>query len=323
MEEKKVRNSSFELLRILLIFMIFVQHVNMWFIGHHYANEMEHAIRCLLQTICVPAVDSFVLISGWFGMKGDYKRIYPLVFQLAVCTIPVVIVFLALGLIHLSNLDGMFNYLLGGHNYWFVIDYIALVLFSPLLNTVVEHVDKRTLKISLIASYALILLMDVILRTHVLGTEGGYSALWFIWLYLFARYVNVYGWTFVEKYKWLLMIGSIVLEAVLFFFGLMGTRYTTPFILMPAICLIMIFKDWSFQNKLINYIAPATLIAYMLHMQPCFVPYIRKFLGELYKANGYYVYMLEAFGLIVVLYAVSVIVYRLQSLIYNQISKLI
>lgn len=319
--EKKIRNSSFELLRILLVFMILVEHANILFIGFNCSNEIEHAIRCSVQSLCLPAVNAFVLISGWFGIKGDYKRIFPLMFQLAVCTVPVAIVFYSLGLIPLMNLDGLFNYILGGQNYWFVIDYIALVLFAPLLNVIVENADRVTLKNSLITSYLLIVPMDVVLRTQILGVEGGYSALWFIWLYLFARYVKVYGWAFVEKNKWILMVGSIAFEAVLFFFGLMGTRYTTPFILMPAICLIMIFKDWSFQNKFINYIAPATLIAYMLHMQPCFVPYIRRFLGELYNANGYYMYMLEALGLIVVLYVISVVVYRLQAWMWKMITK--
>lgn len=321
--EKKIRNSSFELLRILLIFMILVEHANILFIGFNCSNEIEHAVRCIVQSICLPAVNVFVLISGWFGIKGDYKRIYPLMFQLAICTIPIAIVFYSLGLIPLINIDGIFNYLLGGQNYWFVIDYIALVLFAPLLNGIVENTDRGTLKNSLMTSYLLIIPMDVIFRTQVLGIEGGYSVIWFIWLYLFARYVKVYGWTFVEKHKWLLMIGSVLFEAVLFFFGLIGTRYTTPFILMPAICLILIFKNWSFQNGVINYIAPATLIAYMLHMQPCFVPYLCKFLVGIYRTNGYYMYMIEAIGLIVALYAISVIVYRLQALMWKQIAKLL
>lgn len=295
----------------------------MWYLGNQYSNEVEHAVRCIVQSMCLPAVNAFVLISGWFGIKGDYKRIFPLFFQMAICTIPVAIVFYVLGLIPMMNLDGVFYYLLGGQNYWFVMDYIALVLFVPLLNLIVENADRVTLKRSLLTSYLLIVPMDVILRTQVLGIEGGYSALWFIWLYLFARYVKVYGWTFVEKNKWWLMIGSIVLEAILFYFGLLGTRYTNPLILMPAICFILIFKNWSFQNQFVNYIAPATLIAYMLHMQPCFITYIRYVLAKTYNANGYYVYLIYALGLIVVLYAVSVIVYRLQCLLWKQISRII
>lgn len=321
--DKKIRNSSFELLRILLIFMILVEHANILFIGERFSDESERAVRCMVQSMCLPAVNTFVLISGWFGIRGGNKRIFPLVFQLAVCTVPVAIVFYAFRLIHIMNLDDVFTYLIGGQFYWFVIDYIAVVLFAPLLNIVVEHAGRSTLKASLLTSYILIVPMDVIFRSSVLGVEGGYSALWFIWLYLFARYVKVYGWTFVEKHKWLLMIGSIVLEAVLFYYGLIGTRYTTPFILMPAICLVLIFKDWSFQNVIVNYIAPATLIAYMLHMQPCFVSYLYKFLNALCDANGYYMYMVEALGLIVALYGISVIVYRFQALMWKQIAKLL
>lgn len=319
--EKKIRNSSFELLRIILILLILVEHANMWFLGGHPSNASEYAIRCLVQSMCIPAVNAFVLISGWFGIKGDYKRLFPLLFQLAVCTVPVALVFFAMGQINLLSLDGMFEYLLGGANYWFVIDYIALVLFAPLLNLIAEHADQRTLRTSLVTSYMLIVPMDVVLRTHVLGIEGGYSALWFVWLYLFARYVKLYGWAFVERHKWGVMAGCVLLEAVLFYYGLLGTRYTNPLVLMPALCLLLVFRNYTFHNKFVNYIAPATLMAYMLHMQPCFVPYIRQFLGGLYSTHGYCLYMMEVLGLIVLLYAVAVIIYRLQAWMWCFVSK--
>lgn len=317
MEGKKTRNSSFELLRVLLMFMILVEHVNLWFISSQYADETEHAIRCLVQSICLPAVNAFVLISGWFGINGGNKRLYPLLFQFTTCTLPTVVVCLFLGLVSFHSLDDVFIYIVGGANYWFVIDYIALVMFAPLLNIMANHIDQKVLKTFLIAFYTLIVPMDVILRTDILGTEGGYSALWFIWLYLLAMYIRLYGWEFVEKNKWMLLIGSIVLETVLFYFGLQGTRYTNPFVLMPAICMILIFKKWTFHNIIINYIAPATLITYMLHMQPCYVSYIRKFLGGLYNANGYYIYMIEALGLIILLCMVSIFVYRIQLLLWK------
>lgn len=313
----KDRNSSIELLRIILILMVFVEHANMWYVGGGYTTATEHFVRCFVQTVCVPAVNAFVLISGWFGVKGDYKRIFPLLFQLAVCTVPFAIYFALMGKVFLFSLDSIFEYLFGGANYWFVTDYIVLVLVAPLLNVAVESVEQKTLKTILIFTYLLIVPFDVVFRSSVLGIEGGYSALWFMWLYLFARYVRIYGWSLVDKYKWWILVGCIALQSVLFYMELIGTRYTNPFVLMPAICLVLIFRNFSFHNKVINYIAPATLVAYMLHMQPCLVPYIREFLSGLYKADGYYVYVVKVMGLIFILYVVSIIIYRLQAFVWK------
>lgn len=317
----KLRNSSFELLRIFLILLILVEHANMWFIGGNTANELEHAVRCIVQSICLPAVNAFVLISGWFGIKGDFKRLFPLFSQLFFCTIPFALIFGVLGKINLFSLEGVYNYLLGGDNYWFIIDYVALVLFAPLLNTVVENVDQKTLRTTLLSTYLLIVPMDVVLRTHVLGIEGGYSALWFIWLYLFARYVKIYGWKFAENHKWRIIVCCVILEAVLFYFGLLGTRYTNPLVLMPALCMLLVFRDFSFQSKVVNSLAPATLMVYMLHMQPCLVPFIRVSLCSLYHSFGYYTYMFEVLGMIVLLYGLSVLLYQLQSSVWGLLSN--
>lgn len=317
--DKKKRNSNIELLRICLILMVMLGHANMWFIGGDYKTETEHWIKITVQTLCNPAVNGFVLISGWFGINGDYRRLFPLLFQLAVITLPICAYFSIIGEIDLLSIDGIFNYVFGGNNYWFITDYIALILFAPILNVIVENAEQRVLKTVLISTYALIVPFDVLFRSTVLGVEGGFSLLWFIWLYLFARYLKIYGWDFANKHRRTLLIICVILQTILLYLGLIGARYTNPLVLVPSACMLLVFKDFEFQNKIVNYIAPATLIAYMLHMQPCLVPYIRSFLSNLYKNDGYYLYIIEVLGLIVVLYIVAVVIYRLQKGVWKYV----
>ena len=311
--EKRIRNSSFELLRMFLIFLVMLGHANMWFLGDCYQSEAEHWLRNAVQVVCMPAVNAFVLISGWFGIKSDYKRFFSLVFQLLLCTVPLALCFFVIGRINLFSFEAINKYIFGGNNYWFVIDYIGLVLFAPLLNLVANHTNKQTMKTFFISILVLLVIFDVILRSTVLGVEGGYSLLWFVYLYLLARYMRIYGCNLIVKYKWTIMLLCVILQIILLHYHLIGNRYTNPLILVPAMCLIFIFRDYEFYSKKVNFMASGALMAYMLHMQPCLVDGIRVFLNQLYTKNGYYVYICEVIGMIALLYIVAVIIDRIQA----------
>lgn len=316
------RNSSFELLRIVLVFMVILGHANMWFIGGGYQNETEHVFKTVVEVICMPAVNAFVLISGWFGIKGNYRRVIPLVIKLLICTIPVAILFAISGKITLLSLDGLNKYILGGNNYWFIIDYLGLILFAPILNVVVEKAEKCILQAFLIAVIVLIVPMDDVLRSTVLGVEGGYSLLWFIYLYLLARYMRIHGIAWMERHKWMLLGVCFVVQTVLLYMHWIGNRYTNPLILMPAICMILIFKNYTFHSKAINFVASGVLVAYMLHMHPCLVEYIRVFLLNMYHAHGYYVYLCEVSCLIVVLCVIAATIDKLISAMLEMFQRL-
>ena len=51
--DKKRRNSSFESLRMLLIFMVMLGHANKWYLGDYYQSETEHWIRIAVEAVCL------------------------------------------------------------------------------------------------------------------------------------------------------------------------------------------------------------------------------------------------------------------------------
>ncbi len=320
---KGTRNSSFELLRIMLILMILVEHGNMWFIGAGYQSVAEHWGKCIVQSLCIGAVNGFVLISGWFGIKNGLSKIMPLIFMILFCTVPLLIVALLLKWISLPeilSINGSYKYLLGGNNYWFVIDYIGLLIITPFLNGGIIRISKREFSNILVVGYLLIAGYDFILRSAVLGSEGGYSVLWFGYLYILARYLRIYGFSIIDKYRWLILIASIASQTILFYYGLIGLRYTNPLILLEAVSLILIFSKWDFRNRMINYASTGALMAYLLHMQPLFMAEISNFLGQVYLAHGYWIYMVEVLLFSCVLYIVAIFVNKVQKLLYNKLS---
>lgn len=318
------RNSSFELLRIILIIMILVEHGNMWFVGSSFASESEHFAKCVVESVCIGSVNAFVLMSGWFGINSGLRKIPALAFMLLFCTVPILIVGLIAGWVPvdaLKSTGGIFEYIFGGNAYWFVIDYIGLVIIAPILNHGIKAMDRKKLGTLILSAYALILLYDFIFRAPVLGTEGGYSVIWFGFLYLLARYMRLYGSELLDQHCVLLLIASVTAQAALFYFGFIGLRYTNPLILAEGISLIFIFRKWNFHSRAINYAATGCLMAYLLHMQPVLIPYIRRFLITEYTTHGYWLYITEVLGLSIGVFLIAVMLDKMQSSLRKQIVK--
>lgn len=304
--------------------MILVEHGNMWFIGGEYASESEHWAKCVIESVCIGSVNAFVLISGWFGIHSGLKKIGRLVFLLMFCTIPLLTVSLICGWIPVSIITspgGVYEYVSGGNAYWFVIDYIGLLIISPVLNNGIKTIDKNQLRGLILAAYTLIVIYDFVFRVPVLGSEGGYSVLWFGFLYILARYMRVYGIRFIDRFCPLILFAVIALQSLLFYHGLIGLRYTNPLILVEAICLIFIFKKWNFHSHAINYASTGCLMAYLLHMQPILVPYIRRFLLSEYIGHGYWIYMSEILCLSIGVFLISVLLNKAQSKLYNGLTR--
>lgn len=296
-----------------------IGHGNIWFIGIRYASESEYLVKCLMQSICIGAVNGFVLISGWFGIRSKLSKIGDLMFMLLFCTVPILVIALIIHWISPANImsqEGLYLYLLGGDNYWFVVDYIGLLIISPLLNTGFESLKHRQIKTILIVGYGLIAFYDFILRTDVLGAAGGYSVLWFVYLYLLARYMRIYGIKYINNHKWLFLILSIITQTILFYKGYIGLRYTNPLILLEAICLILIFNKWEFQNKFINHISRASLMAYLLHMQPILTPHFGHYLFYQYQTLGYWMYLMEVIILALIVFLIAYPINIIQSKTY-------
>ncbi len=318
------RNSSFELLRIILLIMILVEHGNMWFIGGGYHSDWEHWAKCIVESVCIGSVNAFVLISGWFGIRSDLKKIGKLVFMLLFCTVPLLVAALLfdwLPFSKIASINGVYEYVLGGNAYWFVADYIGLLIMAPMLNKGIRTMDKRQLRTLLLAGYALIAIYDFVFRVPVLGSEGGYSILWFGLLYLLAQYMRACGLGVIDRFCRPILVSAVVLQSVLFYWGLIGMRYTNPLILIESVCLISIFKGRMFHSSVINYAATSCLMAYMLHMQPILVPYIRRFLLAEYAGRGYWIYMVEVFILSIAVFLIAILLNKVQSAIYQKFLK--
>lgn len=82
----KVRESNFELLRNLAMFMVLVIHANFVSLPRPLTDELVSspgptAFRYYIESLGIVCVDVFVLISGWFRVNTNARSVIGFVFQ--------------------------------------------------------------------------------------------------------------------------------------------------------------------------------------------------------------------------------------------------
>ena len=189
------RQSNMELLRLVAMMMILVMHMDYGAFGLPTAESVENAPittfgRIFVEHLCLVAVNVYVLISGWFGIRPKMKSFVRLMLQVAMYSIIITGAFLLLGKTTFK-IGYVTDMLIIGKQYWFVVSYLLLYLVSPILNTFVKHCSKREFQWMLLVFFGF-----QFVYSWIFGLEefaGGYSALSFMGLYLLARYVKIYG----------------------------------------------------------------------------------------------------------------------------------
>lgn len=88
----KQRESSFELMRLVSMFLIVLYHLFLFFLHPLYENDFYKAIQIPLHI----GVLLFVLISGYFGIKATPKGLLKLIGMMFVYYLPIQFVYIYL-----------------------------------------------------------------------------------------------------------------------------------------------------------------------------------------------------------------------------------
>jgi len=278
----KNRDSNFECLRIMAMFLVLVVHAT--FIGTGFPSIAE-STTCPISSFCrfgfgalsIVCVNLFVLISGWFGIHFHLKKFISFVLTAIFYAL---LVYIALLLLYPHKyLDWNFAitvFMLNSSDYWFIKSYILLYFFAPILNSFIEQSDEKQLRLTLITFYIFQTIYAWLSINGAAEFQGGYSALSFMGLYLLAQYFHRYqgitqNWT--AKHGIVLFFGIALFNATLAFIvtrlglpiaGRIFT-YTNPLVIIQSLALLIGFSKLSFQNKFINWVANSCLAVYLLH----------------------------------------------------------
>ena len=244
------------------------------FWGYDHGTGLGQAFDFFRETTSICAVDAFVLISGYYGIKWKIKSFFNLIFQ---------ILFYSFGIYGICVLCRVLQFEKGEflscfrcfYDSWgFVTWYLILYFVAPWLNAFAEKLDTRALLIFIILFF---FVENIILRS------AGSGSLNFCLLYLAGRWINKTN--AVDKLNlnatkgyWIttIMIFAIVYALFLKFHfnastmaGLViGYSYSSPFVIIQAVFLFLIFARLSFKSKVINWCAKSCFAIFLIHMHP-------------------------------------------------------
>lgn len=294
---KPVRDSGVELLRILAACAVIVLHYNGMGKALISSSGLSHELLALLECICVCAVDLFIMISGYFLCKSDKRTWDKPVYLLILLSIIVVISYISgarIGGGKVSILTAIHS-IIPPKNY-FVLLYVTLYIISPFVNLVLNNLSRRgrtvflIVLVTLFATYpTLIDSYQIIIKGQPMGVstvgawgqQHGYTIVGFVLLYVIGACLRLNEVGKGMKSKKLLLLLIITIFCIYVWFKVEevfflkdaslieynALSYTNPLVLLLTALLIMLFVKINIKSKIINTLAKATFVCYILHLQ--------------------------------------------------------
>lgn len=270
---KPQRNYGIDLLRIVSMFMIVLLHS----LGHGGAlkgaepGTWNYRILWLVECAAYCAVNCFALVSGYVGL-GSRFRLSGIVqlwlqvfFYHSIFTV-------TWALLEQRQLGPAALLPVKNNAYWYYTAYFGISFFTPLINTALEHLDRRTM---LICAAGIVLLFSVyptLTGTDMFKLGGGYHVLWLLVIYILGVVLRKYP-PFPHRRGWIW--AGLYLAAVLLSWGVrtvwnkgMLIAYTSPTIVLAAVSLVMLFSKVNvpgWLRKLIAVVSPLTFGVYLIH----------------------------------------------------------
>ena len=286
---KMVRESNIELLRLILMLFIVVLHgivhglgldsFSSWG-GELVVKQSDMFIVSLLNAFLIVAVNTFVLITGYFSINFKWNKIFKLIITVFFYTS----LFTTIPLLFNHEYNEAFKslFILSKGPYWFILDYLFLMIFAPIINIGFHSLDKRKSKYFIGCLLVINCYFGFLWGDKV--NNNGYALMQFILMYIIGRYISIYGVNFRQKQAVVLYVLFSLFNGVLFFLSYrMGhesfawklTYYNNPLVVISSIMFFVVFLNISVKSKLINYLATSALSIYLIQ-------------NELFVSNSYY-----------------------------------
>lgn len=264
------RQSNIEALRLISMLMVLNLH-SFW--GYSHGSGLLQVADFFRESTSICAVNAFLLISGYFGIKWKFKSFFNLIFQLFFYAFGVYAVAVALGIIDFSVRDFLMNFTCI-YKYWgFITAYVLLYVLSPMLNALAEKLTSKELLATILLlyisewfitrdcgslNYGIIYLIgrfmkktDAVEKLKVYAT----SAYWITTIIIFVLVYCSYRFLHINTAEQ--MVGFPL-----------GLNYSSPFVILQALFIFLVFARMNFTSKFINWCSASCLSIFLIHMHP-------------------------------------------------------
>ena len=329
------RDSNMELLRIVAMLLVMIVHADFRALNIPQAADFcddtfRTVMRLAVGSLSVICVNTFVCLSGWFGIRFRRDRILEFLFQICFFSMLGIIISIIMGEGTLTR-RATSLLLLENEDYWFVKGYLLMYIFAPVMNSFVEHSTKRQFGIFLILFYVF---------QSVYGFVGGaewfrlgYSGISFMGLYMLARYIRLYPnrlTTFNKSWDifvyLLLAVLNTLICAVVLSLGLNQKiithmyGYVSPFVIMASVYFLLFFSKLKISyNKVINYVAASCFAIYLVHSNAWLAHYYDHTIQYLFASYRGIAFFIRATLFIAIVFACSILIDKLRILLWKMI----
>lgn len=348
------RADNIELLRVIIMFFIVVFHfichgMKLWFVKdmnvdiNSFKSVFNYSITWYIAIITSISVNTYVLITGFFlgnssstNLLGGGKRIVKILTPTIFYTVTLYIVYpLLTG--NIPSFERIISSIFPIYNnvYWFVTKYIALIAFSPIINILLNSINKK------LHLYLLIILLMITCEIsptigycHVYEAGGG-TLSWFLLLYVSGSFISKYKIKDTIKLNSgkLFIVISIICTAVYLarnFYKMQNGGYTiiskphyNSIVIYSLSCLILIWaSNLNLKNIILEKISRLgylTFGVYLIHDNP----FVREKLWNkilnpnLYEETWYHIpYMILVSAII---FISCCIIEKIRILIFNKL----
>ncbi len=287
---KSQRLPNFEILRIIAMLMVVVQHY--WIfatVGRGVDSQVPATIVNYIffqpfLMFCRGGVPLYFLITGYFLSTKEWKFNWSKLFLIWFYTFFYGLIFILIFLHNTPSIPSdpksiLKNILpLIGNKYWFIPIYLALAVFAPYLAKLSQVLERNyfTLLLIIMAFCGMTFWFDFPFGNTV-GAGNGYTLMFAVFLFMTGAYIRKYNISFKGKRPWLIFLFTL-LGCFLFCFitetrasGSVYVKYPryNDLCIFVAIVFFIIVKDWRIQesrfSRFLLNLAPYVLGVYLIH----------------------------------------------------------
>lgn len=322
----KTRSSNLELLRIILILMIITLHYFHANIGGLFGNvetnTLNYYISHFIEALCICAVNTFIIITGYFSYKKEsikIAKVLKLIFLMAFYGLLIAIIYIICTHTPLS-INTLKIVFVSTFSRWFVIIYTILYLLIPFINKLINNLDEKQLKTLLIINFFVFYFLYTFINKATM-VDKGYGIVNFINLYLIGAYIRKYKDQPIKKaYCFIVYLVCAIFTTIFSFFAGRAYDYATVFNLIGAIALFCLFKEIKIKDsKFINKLSSYTFAVYIIHENKLFSQFLYRniFHTQLYWNNN--MMILHLIISVIGIYLLCVLIESIRSILLKRI----
>lgn len=264
------RNSNVEVLRYVLMIAICIWHT----LVHGYNLKMmgedivPSSTSLILMSLLAPATYTFMLISGYYGITLKVKKMFSFILQ---CNMYYWLCLLFLFFFSSVCIMDVCRhpFAVSSNVWWFVTNYVIIMLISPFINSGIEKVERRKYKYILIC-----LLFISSIGLYLSNAHTGSDFLGLLIVYLIGRYMGLHKQTLKRSLAVILWVVPTSLLVILCIVGHKINQdrllwhlfnYCNPLIILQSVGIMYFVISLKIRNNIfLNWLGAHCFAIYLI-----------------------------------------------------------